>query len=94
MPSDINELIADHLGRVHGFSVVVTLSEVSAALRQERAAEGLAEALRELLVPVKFAGETMWGPAGHRFPGYEATVPSASVKIAEAALSAYEEAKK
>jgi hypothetical protein len=60
---------------------------------QIQAAEKLAEALRELLIAVKFGDETMWGPAGHRFPGYLATIPSASVNIAEAALNAYEEAK-
>lgn len=70
------------------------LPQILTALRQARAAEGLAKALRELLVPVKFAGETMWGPAGHRFPGYEAIVPSEFVQIVEAALSAYEEVKK
>lgn len=107
--TDINKLIAE-LERLEGawdaqeggswrrIGLLVSLRnhlpQILTALRQARAAEGLAEALRELLVPVKLVGETMWGPAGHRYPGYEATVPSASVKIAEAALKAYEEGKK
>jgi hypothetical protein len=53
----------------------------------QRERDVLAVRARELLTAVKFAGETMWGRPGNRFPGYEARVPSEFVTNLEAALA-------
>lgn len=66
------------------------IAEFNERRKAKDQAKEVADALRDLLIPVKFAGESMWGPPEGRFPGYEARVPSEFVRRAELALAMFE----